>query len=84
MIGKGARNNEVREAVIRNKAVYFGVTGGAGALISECIKNVEVICYDDLGTEAIRKLLVENLPAVVLMDSTGEDLYKKGREEFKA
>ena len=82
MIGKGARNGDVRDAVIRNKAIYFGVTGGAGALIAECIKSAEVIAYDDLGTEAIRKLEVENLPAVVLMDLEGNDLYKKGREEF--
>lgn len=82
MIGKGARNDAVHDAVIRNKAVYFGVTGGAGALIAECIKSSEVICYDDLGTEAIRKLVVENLPAVVLMDSDGNDLYKKGRDYF--
>ena len=83
MIGKGARSEEVRSAVIRNKAVYFGVTGGAGALIAECIKKAEVICYEDLGTEAIRKLEVLNMPAVVLMDSTGEDLYKKGQEKYR-
>lgn len=82
MIGKGARDNSVREAVIRNNAVYFGVTGGAGALIAECIKSAEVICYDDLGTEAIRRLEVKDLPAVVLMDCSGNDLYKTGREEF--
>ncbi len=77
MIGKGARNDEVREAVIRNNAVYFGVTGGAGALIAECIKSAQVIAYDDLGTEAIRKLEVVDLPAIVLMDCKGNDLYKK-------
>ena len=82
MIGKGARSEAVKEAVIRNNAVYFGVTGGAGALISECIKSAEVVAYEDLGTEAIRKLEVVDLPAVVLMDSLGNDLYKEGRKAF--
>lgn len=82
MIGKGARNDAVRDAVVRNGAVYFGVTGGAGALIAECIKSAEVICYDDLGTEAIRRLEVKDLPAVVLMDSEGNDLYITGREKY--
>ena len=66
----------------RNKCVYFGAVGGAGALIAECIKKSEVIAYDDLGTEAIRKLTVEDFPAVVLVDCEGNDLYKTEREKY--
>lgn len=76
MIGKGARNKEVTDAIVRNSCVYLGATGGAGALIAQCIKSCELVCYEDLGTEAIRKLTVENLPLVVLTDSYGNDLYK--------
>ena len=72
MIGKGKRSEEVRAAVSSNKAVYMGATGGAGALLSKCIKKSEVIAYDDLGTEAIRKMEVENFPVTVLIDSKGE------------
>lgn len=71
MIGKGRRTEEVRAAIARNKAIYMGATGGAGALLSKCIKSAEVIAYDDLGTEAIRKLYVENFPVTVLIDSEG-------------
>ena len=77
MIGKGARNKEVTDAIVRNSCVYLGATGGAGALIAQCIKECELVCYEDLGTEAIRRLRVENLPLVVLTDSKGNDLYKK-------
>ena len=83
MIGKGKRTNEVRDAVIRNGAVYFAAVGGAGALLSHCIKSSEVIAYDDLGPEAIRKLEVEELPAVVVMDSTGDDLYISAVAQYK-
>ena len=83
MIGKGKRTNEVRDAVIRNGAVYFAAVGGAGALLSHCIKSSEVIAYDDLGPEAIRKLEVEELPAVVVMDSTGDDLYISAVAKYK-
>lgn len=76
MVGKGKRTKEVKEAVIRNKAVYFAAVGGAGALLSKCIKESEVIAYDDLGTEAIRKFRVEDFPAIVVMDSLGNDLYE--------
>ena len=72
MVGKGKRSEEVRAAVASNKAIYMGATGGAGALLSKCIKKSEVIAYDDLGTEAIRKMEVENFPVTVLIDSTGE------------
>ena len=72
MVGKGRRSDEVKAAIKRNKAIYMGATGGAGALLSKCIKSSEVIAYDDLGTEAIRKMEVENFPVTVLIDSEGE------------
>ena len=75
MIGKGARNEEVISAIKRNNAIYFGAIGGAGALISKCIKSSEVIAYDDLGTEAIRKLEVENLPTIVVIDNQENNMY---------
>lgn len=77
MIGKGKRNEQVKEAIRRNKAVYFAAVGGAGALLSKCIKNSEVIAYEDLGTEAIRKLYVENFPVIVVVDREGKDLYEQ-------
>lgn len=76
MIGKGKRSKEVTDAIVRNKAVYFACVGGAGALLSKCIKKSEVIAYDDLGTEAIRKLEVENFPAIVVIDCIGNNLYE--------
>jgi len=75
MIGKGRRRKEVVEAMKRNGAVYFAAVGGAGALLSKCIKKSEVIAYDDLGTEAIRKLYVESLPVIVAIDSNGSNAY---------
>ena len=72
MVGKGRRSDDVKAAIKRNKAIYMGATGGAGALLSKCIKSSEVIAYDDLGTEAIRKMEVENFPVTVLIDSEGE------------
>ena len=75
MIGKGKRSEEVKEAIIKNGRVYFAAVGGAGALLSKSIKKSEVIAYDDLGTEAIRKLEVENFPAIVVIDSMGNNLY---------
>lgn len=83
MIGKGIRNESVMEAIKRNKCVYFGAIGGAGALIAECIKSSEVVAYDDLGTEAIRRLTVENFPVVVLADCEGNDLYTAEREKYR-
>ena len=71
-VGKGRRSDDVKSAIKRNKAIYMGATGGAGALLSKCIKSSEVIAYDDLGTEAIRKMEVENFPVTVLIDSEGE------------
>lgn len=76
MIGKGKRNQEVAESIQKNKAVYFAAVGGAGALLSKCIKESQIIAYEDLGTEAIRKLRVENFPVIVVMDAEGNDLYK--------
>lgn len=75
MIGKGKRSEEVKNAVIRNGAVYFAAIGGAGALLSKCITKSEVIAYEDLGTEAIRKLMVEDFPVIVVMDCMGNSLY---------
>ena len=79
MIGKGKRSKEVVESMKEHKAVYFGATGGTGALISGCIKEAEVIAYEDLGPEAIRKLVVEDFPLIVVNDAHGGDLYEKGR-----
>ena len=75
MIGKGKRSQAVKDAVVRNGAVYFAAVGGAGALLSRSIVSSEVIAYDDLGTEAIRKLEVKDFPVIVVMDSVGNDLY---------
>ena len=83
MIGKGKRSQAVKEAIIRNKAVYFAAVGGAGALLSKCIKKAEVIAYDDLGTEAIRKLYVEKLPVITVIDCEGNNLYETAAEKYK-
>ncbi len=82
-IGKGSRSKEVIEAMKTHKAVYFAAVGGAAALIAKTIKNVEIIAFDDLGTEAIRKMEVENFPAIVVNDTKGGDLYDIGREKYK-
>lgn len=82
MIGKGKRTEEVKEAIVRNHAVYLAAVGGAGALLSKAIKHAEVVAYDDLGTEAIRKLEVENFPAIVVIDSEGHDLYQTATKEY--
>lgn len=84
MIGKGKRSKEVIEAIVRNKAVYFAAVGGAGALLSKCIKESEVIAYDDLGTEAIRKMRVEDFPVIVVIDSEGNNLYETAVSEYKS
>ncbi len=75
MIGKGKRSQDVIDAIVLNGAVYFAAVGGAGALLSKCIKKSEVVAYDDLGTEAIRKLEVEKFPAIVVIDRMGNNLY---------
>lgn len=82
MIGKGKRTQEVIDAIIRNKAVYFAAVGGAGALLSKCITKSEVVCYDDLGAEAIRKIEVENFPAIVVIDREGNNLYETAIKEY--
>ena len=83
MIGKGKRNQEVKDACMKYKAVYFGATGGAGALIAKRIKKAEVIAYPELGPEAIRKLEVEDFPVVVINDCYGNDLYEQGRKKWE-
>ena len=83
MIGKGKRSREVIEAVVRNGAVYFAAVGGAGALLSKCIKSSEVVAYEDLGTEAIRKLEVENFPVIVVVDCEGNNLYETAVKEYQ-
>lgn len=82
MIGKGKRRQSVKDAIVRNGAVYFAAVGGAGALLSQCIKSSEVVAYDDLGTEAIRKLEVENFPVIVVIDSQGNDLYENSVKKY--
>lgn len=82
MIGKGKRSKEVVEAMVRYGAVYFGAIGGAGTLLAAHIKAAEVIAFDDLGTEAIRRLVVEDFPAITVIDSRGNSLYESGREEY--
>ena len=76
MIGKGDRSSEVEDAIVKNGAVYFAAIGGAGALYASCITSVEVIAYDDLGTESVKKLTVSNMPVTVAIDSYGNNLYK--------
>ena len=82
MIGKGKRNEEVIAAMKKHGAVYFGAIGGCGALLSKCIKKAEVIAYDDLGAEAIRRLEVEDFPVIVIIDSEGNNLYETGRNAY--
>ena len=82
MIGKGKRNDEVINAMKEHGAVYFGAIGGCGALLSSCIKKAEVVCYEDLGAEAIRRLEVEDFPVVVIIDSEGNNLYETGRKAY--
>ena len=84
MIGKGKRGPEVVAAMKEHGAVYFGAIGGCGALLSKCIKKAEVIAYDDLGAEAIRRLEVEDFPAIVIIDSEGNNLYEMGRKAYLA
>ena len=82
MIGKGKRNADVINAMKEHGAVYFGAIGGCGALLSKCIKKAEIVAYEDLGAEAIRKLEVEDFPVVVIIDSEGNNLYESGRREY--
>ena len=82
MIGKGKRSDAVKDAIVRNKAVYFAAVGGAGALLSKSIIASEVVAYDDLGTEAIRKLEVVNFPVIVVIDADGANLYETAVKEY--
>ena len=83
IIGKGKRSEQVKDAIIRNGAVYFAAVGGAGALLAQRITKSTVIAYDDLGTEAIRELEVENFPVIVVIDSEGNNLYETAIEQYK-
>lgn len=82
MIGKGLRNEKVIESMKKNKAVYFGAIGGAAALIGKCVKKAEVVTYEDLGAEAIRRLEVEDMPVVVVIDCEGNNLYEDGQRAY--
>lgn len=83
MIGKGDRSEEVERAIARHGAVYFAAVGGAGALIAKCIKEVEIVAYPDLGPEAVHRMVVENLPLTVAIDSHGGNLFKMGTAEYR-
>lgn len=82
MIGKGARNAAVKEAIVRNGAVYLGAVGGAGAVMADSVKASRIICWEDLGCEAVRELKVENLPLTVIIDTQGADLYETGPKAY--
>lgn len=84
MIGKGKRSQAVKDAIIKNKAVYLGAIGGAGALMAESIKSVEIIAWPDLGCEAVRKMEVKDMPLTVVIDMKGNDLYISGPEKYRA
>jgi fumarate hydratase subunit beta len=82
-IGKGGRSPEVVEAMRRHRAVYFGAVGGAGALLSRCIRAAEVLAYEDLGSEAVRRLVVEDFPVIVVNDIEGRDLFQEGKARYR-
>lgn len=82
MIGKGRRSDDVKKEIVNHSAVYLAATGGAGAMLSRCIKSSKVIAFDDLGTEAIRELYVKDFPAVVINDSHGNDYYDTARQAY--
>jgi fumarate hydratase subunit beta len=83
MIGKGMRSDAVKEAMKKHQAVYFAATGGAGALLAKKVKKAEVVAYEDLGPEAIRRLEVEDLPVIVINDVRGNDLYIEGERKYQ-
>ncbi len=83
MIGKGKRSREVLDAIVRNHAVYFAAVGGAGALLSKCIQKSEIICYEELGAEAVRRITVEDLPLVVVIDCKGKNLYEMAAHKYR-
>ncbi|NDV59668.1 Fe-S-containing hydro-lyase [Bacteroides sp. 519] len=82
MIGKGFRSPEVVNSIVKHNGIYFAAIGGAAALMGKCVESAEVIAYDELGTEAVRRLVVNELPVIVAVDSQGRDAYKEGREHF--
>lgn len=82
MIGKGARSREVRDAIVRNGAVYLGAVGGAGAVMAASVRSARIVCWEDLGCEAVRELEVEDMPLTVIIDPEGGDLYESGPAEY--
>ncbi|MCK5757810.1 MAG: Fe-S-containing hydro-lyase [Clostridiales bacterium] len=83
MIGKGNRSSEVKNSIVKNSCVYMAATGGAAALISRCIKKQEIIAYKELGAEALRKIYIEDFPAIVIIDSNGNDFYEIGKAKYR-
>lgn len=83
MIGKGLRGKEVVESIVRHGGVYFAAIGGAAALMGKCVESAEVVAFDELGTEAVRRLVVKDLPVIVAIDSRGRNTYEEGRERYK-
>ena len=83
MIGKGKRNQAVKDACVEYDGIYFGATGGAGALLGKQIRSAEVIAYPELGPEAVRKITVEDFPVTVVNDTKGNDIYQMGREQYE-
>jgi fumarate hydratase subunit beta len=82
MIGKGLRTKEVTDAIVKHRGIYFAATGGIAALMAKCVTSAKVIAFEELGTEAVRELIVEKLPLVVAIDSQGKNLYESGRLEY--
>lgn len=82
MIGKGLRNDEVIESIVKHCGIYLAAIGGAAALMAKCVKTVEIIAFEELGTEAVRRMEVENLPVIVAIDANGNNMYEAGRKEF--
>lgn len=83
MIGKGFRSPEVIDSIVKHKGVYFAAIGGAAALMGKCVESAEVIAYDELGTEAVRRLVVKELPVIVAIDANGRNMYEEGRNKYK-
>jgi len=83
MVGKGLRSEQVRDAMIEHGCVYFGAVEGTAALLARCVKEAEIVAYEDLGAEAIRRLVVDGFPVVVVNDLNGGDLYREGRERWR-
>jgi fumarate hydratase subunit beta len=83
MIGKGYRNQEVKDAIVRNKAVYFASVGGAAALNAQCVRSSRIVAYEDLGPEAIREMVVVDFPVIVVNDIYGGDIYEEGRSRYE-